>query len=222
MILYGTTISPYVRKVMAFAHEKGVALELRPGGMGRGGAEFEEASPFRKMPALRHPGADGGRDFLLSDSTAIVAYLDALHPEPELVPTDPIGRARTVWWEEFADTIVTACGSTIFQHRFVLPKVLRSGGDPEVADRCAREQLPPVLDHLERTVPDSGYLVGDRFTLADLSVASPFVNMAWVGVAIDGTRWPRTASYLDAILARPSFARLVAADRPLVERILAA
>ena len=89
MIIYGSTISPFVRKVVAFAAEKGIAIELKPSGMGRGGPDFEEASPFRKMPAMRDPGADGGRDFTISDSTAIVTYLEAKHPEPNLIPLNP-------------------------------------------------------------------------------------------------------------------------------------
>lgn len=222
MILYGSTISPYVRKAVAFAHEKGVAFELRQGGMGRGGPEFEEASPFRKMPALRDPGADGGRDFVISDSTAIIHYLDAKHPQPNLIPTDPIGCARTIWYEEFGDTVIMALGFKLFGQRFVRPKLLKQEGDLAMADAAERDELPPILDYLERVIPDSGFLVEDRLTLADLAVASPFVNFDWVGVAIDGTRHPRTVAYLDAILARPSFADSVARDGETVRRLMAA
>lgn len=222
MIIYGSTISPFVRKVMAFAREKGVEAELRPAGMGRGGPDFEEASPFRKMPAMRDPGADGGRDFFISDSTAIVQYIEAKHPEPNLIPADPAGRARVTWYEEFSDTIICAVGTKLFFNRFVGPKVLKTGGDAGVADAAERDELPPVLDYLERAIPDSGYLVGDRLTLADIAVASPFANYRWIGVDIDGTRYPRTASYLDAILARPSFADLVHKDGEIVRRMLAA
>ncbi|PAX07683.1 glutathione S-transferase family protein [Sphingomonas lenta] len=222
MIIYGSTISPFVRKAVVFAREKGVEVELRPGGMGRGGDEFEEASPFRKMPALRDPGADGGRDFTISDSTAIVQYLEAKHPEPNLIPTDAIGRARAIWYEEFGDTIVMAVGGKLFGNRFVRPKLLKVEGDLAAADAAERDELPPILDYLERCVPDSGFLVEDRLTLADIAVASPFVNYGWVGVAVDGTRYPRTVSYLDNILARPSFADLVAKDGAVVQRLSAA
>ena len=222
MIVYGSTISPFVRKVAAFAREKGVEVELRNAGMGRGGPEFEEASPFRKMPAMRDPGADGGRDFVISDSTAIVHYIDARHPEPNLIPTDPIGRARAVWYEEFGDTVVMAAAGKMFGNRFVRAKVLKVEPDHEAADAAERDELPPILDYLERTIPDSGFLVEDRLTLADLAVAAPFANLGWIGVAIDGTRYPRTTAYLDAILGRPSFAELVARDGAIVRGMMAA
>ena len=66
MIIYGSSMSPFVRKSLAFAAEKGIAVESVPAGMGGGPADFKSASPFGKIPALK----DG--DFLLADSTAIV------------------------------------------------------------------------------------------------------------------------------------------------------
>ena len=88
MILYGSSLSPFVRKVLAFAAEKGIALDLQRTGdtPGQPSDAFLEASPLRKMPALREG------DFTLPDSSAIVQYLEALQPEPDLIPISP-GRA---------------------------------------------------------------------------------------------------------------------------------
>src|SRR3954471_16765048 len=63
MILYASSLSPYARKVLAFAGEKGLELELRPTGTapGQRSEEFVGASPFGKMPAFR----DG--DYTLAD-----------------------------------------------------------------------------------------------------------------------------------------------------------
>lgn len=216
MIVYGSSLSPFVRKVMAFVAEKGLTAELKPAGMGRGGADFEEASPFRKMPGFRDLGADGGRDFVISDSTAIVTYLEAKYPDPNLIPANPIARARAIWYEEFADTLVMKAGGAIFFNRFVAPKVLKQAGNIDAAVAAERDDLPPLLAYLERVIPDSGYLVEDRVTLADIAVASPFANLSHVGVDLDGTRYPRTVAYLDAILARASFAPLIAAERKMV------
>ena len=113
MILYGSTLSPYVRKTLAFAAEKGMALELQQAGMGAGPPEFMDASPFGKMPGFK----DG--DFLISDSTAIITYLEAIQPEPNLIPVEPRARARAIWYEEFADTILTGCAGAMFYNRVV-------------------------------------------------------------------------------------------------------
>jgi glutathione S-transferase len=206
MILYGSSLSPFVRKVLAFAGEKGIELELRPSGLQDKDPDFLEASPFRKMPALRDD------DYSLADSSAIIHYLEAKTPQPSLIPADPKLRGKAIWFDEFADTILVSCGAKIFFNLIVAPRFLGLPGDPEAARQAELNDLPPILDYLERTVPDEGgYLVGDGLTLADISVASPFANFRHTNTKVCPERYPRTVAYVDRILARPSFA-------PWVER----
>lgn len=217
MIVYGVSMSPFVRKVLAFGAEKGIELETRPTGLGSDEREFVEASPFRKIPGFR----DG--DFAISDSSAIIAYLDAIRPEPNLIPAEPRARARCVWYEEFADTMVMDCGRKMFFNRVVSPLFIGRAGDLEAADLAEREQLPPLLDYLETVVPDSGFLVEDRITLADIAVASPFANiLRHLGIAIDPRRHPRASRYLEAILARPSLRIWIDKETRQLERARAA
>jgi len=211
MILFGSSISPFVRKVLVFASEKGIALDHRPLGLNSADPDFNRASPFRKIPAL----IDG--DFTLSDSSAIVHYLEALRPDPNLIPTEARARGRTVWWDEWADTLFFTCGAKMFFNRIVAPRFLGRAGDLAVADQAEREELPPLLDYLEREVPASGFLVEDRLTLADISVASPFANLDYLGLDISG--WPRTTKYVAAILDRPAFAEPIASDKALFAKM---
>ena len=212
MILYGSTLSPFVRKVMVFAGEKGIELELKPTGLPNPEPEFCAASPFRKMPAL----VDG--DYGLADSSAIVQYLEAKVPERALIPAEARARGRTIWFEEFADTILFACGGKMFFNRIVSPLFFKRPGDEAVAEAAQREELPPILDYLETLVPDAGgYLVGDGLTLADIAVAGPFANFHHLGVDIGGH--PRTAAYVERMLARPSFSQWVEREAAMLAKI---
>ena len=208
MILYGSTLSPYVRKSLAVAAEAGIEVELVQAGMGAGPPEFREASPFGKMPGLK----DG--DFLVSDSSAIVAYFDALKPEARLIPTEARARARTIWYDEFADTILVAAAGAIFFNLVVAPRFLKQDSNMAAVE-AGKAQLPGIFDYLERTIPASGFLVEDRLTLADLAVASPFQNLVLAGHAIDASAYPKTAAYVAAILARPSYAPIIAQERAM-------
>ncbi len=212
MIVYGSSLSPFVRKVLAFAAEKGIDVELKPSGLGNRDPDFLEASPFGKMPGLR----DG--DFAISDSSAIVAYMEAVKPEPNLIPTEPRARARTIWFDEYSDTILFACGGKMFFNRVVAPRFLGQQGDEAVAAKAECEELPPLLDYLETMIPESGFLVEDRLTLADISVASPFANFRHLNIAIDPARYPSLKAYVEAILARPSFAPWIARETAFLER----
>ena len=198
MIVYGSSMSPFVRKVLAFGAEKGLELESRPVALGSDDPEFIEASPFKKIPGFR----DG--DFAISDSSAIITYLEAVKPEPNIIPQEAKARARTIWYDEFADTILAGCGVKMFFNRIVAPRFLKRDGDLALADKAEREELPPILDYLERVIPDSGWLIEDRLTLADIAVASPFVNFQHLGLAWADGR-PKLKAYVEAILARDSF-----------------
>ena len=213
MIVYGSSLSPFVRKVLAYASEKHIELELKP--TGPGDPDLRAASPFGKMPAL----SDG--DFRLADSSAIIHYLEAKQPEPNLIPTDPRARGRTIWFDEFADTILFACGGKMFFNRIVAPRFLKRDGDLALADAAECDELPPILAYLETQIPKSGFLVEDRLTLADIAVASPFANLRHLDVAIDPAKYPKTARYAEAILSRPSFAPWVARETAFLERTAA-
>jgi glutathione S-transferase len=197
MIVYGASLSPFVRKVLAFAAEKGIEVEHKMLPPGTDDPDFRAASPFGKIPGFR----DG--DFAISDSSAIIAYLDAIKPEPELIPAEAKARARTIWYDEFADTIFSACGAKMFFNRIVAPLLGREA-DLSVADKAECEELPPLLDYIERMLPESGWLVNDRLTLADISVASPLVNLDHMGVDYRAGR-PKLAAFADRMLARDSY-----------------
>lgn len=218
MILYGSSLSPFVRKVLAYAGEKGIEFDLRPTGKapGQPSDEFLEASPLRKMPALRD------ENFTLADSSAIIQYLEARFPEPVLIPTDAQMRGRTIWFEEFADTVLTSCGTKMFYNRVVLPRFYGKPGNEEEASAAEQQDLPPLLDYLERVVPEVGeFLVGGRITLADIAVASPFANFVQLGCARDGERHRRVYAYVDWILERPSFKPWIERDAQTLARVAA-
>ena len=216
MILFGSTLSPFVRKVVAFASEKGVELELKPRGIGDPDPDFCKASPFRKMPALQ----DG--DYCLADSSAICHYIEAKHPDPSLIPTEAQARGKTIWFDEFSDTILFGCGQKVFFNRIVAPRFLNRPGDETAAEIALRDELPPILDYLESVMPDGdGFLVGDGLTLADITVASPFANFRHLKVELDDGRHPRTKAFVERMLARPSFAPFVEKEAAFLERTAA-
>ncbi len=210
MIVYGSSISPFVRKVLAFAAEAGVEVELKGIPLGSDNPGFLAASPLRRMPALE----DG--DFTLAESCAIVAYLDALAPAAGLIPSDPKERAAAIWWQSFADTALFPTMRPLFFNRVVRPLFLGEACDTDAAETAIAE-LPRLFAILEARAPAAGgFLVGDRLTLADIAVASPFANHEYAGGSL--ADYPRLADYAGAVLERPSFAAWVAKDRRLIAR----
>ena len=210
--VHGFPLSPFVRKVHVVAAEKGIPIEMVLGKPGQPSAEFLAASPFRKIPALE----DG--DFAICDSTAIVTYLDALQPEPSITPGDAKAKARAIWFEEFADTILVASGGKVLFNRFVGPKFLGVPGNEELVEQGLKE-LGPILDYLESQCGD-GWLAGYAFSIGDIAVAVALRSMGYVGLEPDAATHPKTAAWYDRVRARPSWQAVAALEDKVVGRAL--
>ena len=65
--------------------------------------------------------------------------------------------------------------------------------------------LPPVLDYLESQIPEGRGTLLARFSIADAALGAQLGTLTLAEIEIDARRWPRTASYYRALLARPSF-----------------
>ena len=211
MKIYGALLSPFVRKVAVAAEEKGMEYELATGSPGAANPEFQEASPFGKIPALR----DG--DYTLADSTAIVTYMEAKQPSPALLPAEAKARGKAMWFDEFADTIYAASGLKILFNRLVAPRLLKLPYDENVALQGEAE-LPRILDYLESAAPHDGWLVGD-FTLGDISVASMIRSLAYVGFGPDAAHYPRTAAWYARVIVRPGWSAVAQREARMAEKM---
>jgi glutathione S-transferase len=212
MILYGTPVSPFVRKVLAYLAEREMEVESVAVGMADPNPDFAKASPLKKMPALQ----DG--DFVIADSSAIITYLEAKYPGSGLIPESAEGKARVHWFDEFADTALGASGGKIFFNRFVLPKFMGAQGNEAVAKEGDAE-LPKLFDYLESAIPASGFLVDDRFTFADMTVAIILGNLRLLRIGPDAATHPRSVDWLEAQYTRPSIAASFAHAQKIVARV---
>ena len=98
----------------------------------------------------------------------------------------------------------------MFFQRIVRKLIFKQEGDETIVRKKIDQDAPPVFDWLEGEIGDREWLVGTRFSIADLAMASPFVNYAHAGEKPDAKRWPRLTAYL---AARPLAPVLQGADR---------
>jgi len=208
-VLHGVNASPFVRKVRVALSVKGIEYESNPIMPMGVPAEYLEKSPLGKIPCFE----DG--DCFLPDSSVIIAYLEKKQPQPALYPDDPQAFGRALWFEEYADTkCAETFGPKIFFKRVVTAKVLKKSIDEAEVEKAIANDLPPVFDYLESQAPESGgAIVGGRFSIADISIGSQFVNLQHAGVTPDATRWPRLAAYMTAVQANRHFKPLIEEER---------
>lgn len=197
MKIYGFPLSPFVRKVVVAAREKGLEYELVPENPSQPTDEFLKISPFSKIPAL----SDG--DFCLADSTAIVTYLEAKYPEPPLLPAEPEARGRAIWFEEVNDTVLIPTGAPIVVNRFLRPKIFGTEGD-EAAAQAAEEALGKPLGYLESAIGESGWLDWG-FSIGDLATACTIKTLGYAGWRLDPATYPKLAAWYDRVTQRAAW-----------------
>ena len=203
--LYGANASPFVRKVMAVLAMKQLPYEHIPSMPFSGDQELAKVSPLSKVPAL----IDG--DLNIADSKVICRYLESAYPEVPVYPTDAQERARADWLEEYGGTVLAEAAAGIFFQRFMVPNVFKRPVDEEAVDAIINKSLPPLLDYIEGEVPAEDFIFGD-LTVADLALASPFVNAGYAQYQIDAARWPKMSALVERVKAHRVMLPLLEAE----------
>jgi glutathione S-transferase len=220
LTIYGSTVSPFVRKVRVVMAEKGLACSIDPVNPFRAPPEFRDISPLGRIPAFRD--SDLPEPNHLCDSSVICDYLEHKYPTPALYPADAYARARALWLEEYADSILAETTGRGFFFERVVKRIMKSETDEAVCQKTLTEKLPPLFDYLEGQIGGNEYLAGGMFSIADIAVASMLVNFEHAGGEIDPARWPNLAAYAKRIHARPSFKACIEEERPYIQRVRAA
>lgn len=209
--LMGSSISPFVRKVMVFLAEKGVPYEHQDVNPFSPPEGFREVSPLGRIPAFRHD------DRVVNDSSIICRYIERLHPTPAFYPSDPYQSARAEWIEEYMDGgFVPVAGAKVFLPLVLRPLMTGKEADETEPRKVIENELPPFFEYLNDQLGNGEYFVGDSMSIADITVACLAVNARLAGVNPDAKRFPKLHAFLKRMHARPSLQAVIQPILPLL------
>ena len=227
--LYDSPGSPCARRVRAVLLEKGLAWITRLVDLTRmeqKRPEYLALNPNGVVPTLVHG------DRVLYESNVITEYLDDVFPDPPLYPRDPWARAQAKIWQAFELAMARDFRPLMYARVIgpydrlrprdeVLADARRSTDDPAHLDWVRRvydgevvadteaphleSLLVQRLDRLEAALVHHDWLVGSRYSIADLSVAPRVQMYPMVQLPLEPARHPRVCDWLARLAARPSF-----------------
>lgn len=180
-----------------------VAHDLRKGE--QKSADYRAINPQGFVPALEIGGAT------LTQSPAICEYLDEVHPEPALLPADPVLRAKVR-----AAAQVIACDTHPVQNLKILARLRALGHDEAAVSSWAAQTIEDGFEAFDALIADHAgrYCFGDTVTLADVMLVPQLVNARRFGAEL---RWPRLLAIETACLELDAFRRAMPENQPDAE-----
>lgn len=213
--LHGFAISNYYNKAKMALLEKNIPFEEVHAATGNASEEMLACSPLGKVPYITtEHGA-------LCESQVILEYLEAVQPQPPLLPSDPWQAAKVRELCAFVDLHLELVARELYTQAFF-------GGTVSEAQQVrVRKLLTRNIAGFKRLARFAPYLAGERFTMADCSgyVSLPLVSMASKAIygecllAAGGIDWK---PYVALVGQRPSAQRVTADRKRDTERAVAA
>ena len=205
LTLFGSHLSPYVRKVRLVLSFLGLEYQhvpIVPFGNAQP-EEFKKNSPLGKIPLLKV-----GESYL-PDSSVISAYLLNEASANDLLPNDALVKAKALWFEEYADSVmVGAIGGHLFAEVVLAKALFKREPIQADIDKALNEELPMIFDYLSSELKGD-FLLGDEISFADIAVCGVFVAMHHSQVKCDAEKWPDLARYIDRVNEQPFFKKVV-------------
>ncbi len=211
MKLYSYFRSSAAYRVRIALNLKGIAYETVPVHLVKNGGhnrrpEFYAVNPQMRVPALVAPTGD-----VLIQSLAIIEYLDETHPDPPLLPSDPIARAQA---RALADII--ACDIHPLNNIGPLRYLKREMHQEQSAiDTWYHHWVIAGFEALEALVRPGPYACGGAVTVADLCLVPQVYNARRLKVPLE--KFPKIAGIDAACLALSAFDRARPENQPDAE-----
>jgi glutathione S-transferase len=207
--LYFHPFASFCHKALIALYENGIPFEpvIVDFADAASRSAFEAVWPMAKMPVLR----DEGRDATVAEATVVIEYLDAHYPgRTRFVPADADIAWQARMWDRFYDNYIQTPMQKIVADR-LRPKNQRDLFGVEEA----KTQLRKAYDVIEREMKTKTWTIGDSFGLADCA-AAPALFYANTVVPF-GDECASVSAYLDRLMTRPSYARVLEEARPYAQ-----
>ena len=190
MVLYSGTTCPYSHRSRFVLFEKGMDFEIRDVDLFSKPEEIMAMNPYGQVPILVE------RDLILYESNIINEYIDERFPHPQLMPGDPVDRARV-------RLFLLNFEKELFAHVNTLEQTTGKKGHDKEQEK-ARTHIRDRLTQLAPVFLKNKYMLGENFSMLDVAIAPLLWRLDYYGIELSKNAAP-LLKYAERIFSRPAY-----------------
>ncbi|HLV28312.1 MAG TPA: glutathione S-transferase N-terminal domain-containing protein [Burkholderiaceae bacterium] len=201
MVLYSGTTCPFSQRCRFVLFEKGMDFEIRDIDLYNKPEDIAVMNPYGQVPILVE------RDLVLYESNIINEYIDERFPHPQLMPADPVMRARTrLFLYNFE--------KELFVHVSTLEE--RGSTDTRAQD-AARQNIRDRLAQLAPVLVKNKFMLGEEFSMLDVAIAPLLWRLDHYGIELPKNAAP-LQKYAERIFSRPAYIEALTPSEKVMRR----
>jgi RNA polymerase-associated protein len=185
MTLYSGTTDPYSHRCRFVLFEKGMDFQVIDVDVFNKPEDLAVMNPYNTVPVLVE------RDLILYEANIINEYIDERFPHPQLMPPDPVMRAR----------------ARLFLHRFENELFCHVPGLESSNVKVAEKARAAVRENLTQIAPvfaKQKFMLGDEFSMLDVAIAPLLWRLDHYGIQLDKDAAP-LMKYAERLFSRPAY-----------------
>lgn len=198
MKLYSGSVDPFSHRCRIVLFEKGMDFEVIDVDLANKSEDLAVLNPYGNVPVLVE------RDLVLSEANIINEYIDERFPHPQLMPADPVMRAR-------ARLFLYNFEKDLFSH---IPDLESTDEETvEKARKTVRDNLTQVVPIFDR----QEYLLGDEYSMLDVAITPLLWRLGHYGIQMPNQAAP-LLKYAERLFARPLYAEAMTPSEKVMRK----
>lgn len=199
MVLYSGTTCPFSQRCRFVLFEKGMDFEIKDVDLFNKPEDINVMNPYGQVPILVE------RDLILYESNIINEYIDERFPHPQLMPADPVMRAR-------ARLFLFNFERELFVH----VQTLENSNKQPAIDK-AKLVIRDRLTQLAPILLKNKYMLGDDFSMLDVAIAPLLWRLDHYGIDLPKSAAP-LMKYAERIFSRPAYIEALTPSEKVMRR----
>ena len=198
MTLYSGTTCPFSQRCRNVLYEKGMDFQIVDVDLHNKPEDLAVMNPYNQVPVLVE------RDLMLYESNIINEYIDDRFPHPQLMPADPVMRAR-------ARLFLFRFEHELFTHVETLEK-----GNQRFVDK-ARVSIRDNLAQIAPVFTKQKYMLGDEFSMLDVAIMPLLWRLDYYDIQLPKQAAP-IMKYAERLFSRPAFIDSLTASEKVMRK----